>query len=336
MSWQRLKTADGRYLQIFPDGTVRGVENPGRGATFEVVPWKEPVLLPSPPEPVLVPITRGDWQANFLYGPQDSYFSPACINFGQSRFQRVLDWNVSKGYTHLVINAAEMDHWGLTRGRPEWTLRRHRWYEDTASQAWMVDRLMQVRAAGLQPIVGLFEHTSLPMNTQAAISRANALMDLIHEHVSLMIKCWETDERIPNSQDRLDFETELLRRVNWHGVDVGIHYSQIKRLRSTGNDVTGAWADAMRASLNPGRVVKLYQSRRNAPIDELRWECELLTDVAVNQGTCLAAFEHSGGDSGIGTVYTEAEANARAKACYDVIRQKLPADRTGSMNGLVR
>lgn len=334
-TYVKLKTAHGTYLQAFPDGSVRAVERPGPGAKFELSdglgPWEPKPELP--PAPELAPITQGHWSANFLYGPPGSYFKPACVNFPEDRFADILDWNMARGYTHLVINALEQDHWGADRGHPEWTVKRHRWYDSRQAENIMLARLHRVREAGLQPIVGLFEHTSLPMATGEAIERANRAVNKTHQDVSLYIMCWETDERIPHSQDRLDFETELLRNVDWHGRDVGIHYSQVKRLEGSGVDANDAWRTAMQASPNPGRVVKLYQSRRNAPLDELKWESELLTDVAERTGNCLAAFEHSGTDSAIGQTVSLAQANERAKACYEIMRAKLPADRTGSMNG---
>jgi len=47
----RLRNSNGQYLQIFPDGAVRGVSNPGRGATFERTPWNLAWAVDPDPEP---------------------------------------------------------------------------------------------------------------------------------------------------------------------------------------------------------------------------------------------------------------------------------------------
>lgn len=277
--------------------------------------------------PPLAEVFLGRWQENFLYG---DYAKWAYAHFRTSRRRDAFAWNVSRGLTHIVSGAAEMDHWGADRGHPEWTIRRFRWWESEANRNKMLASLVETREFGLLPILTVFEHTSIPLDVNTAIARAQQLVNLTWKHVPLYILSWEIDERYNNSQERLDWEVALLSGVDWRGRDVGIHYSQIKRLEGSGFDVSNAWNDAY-----PGHVVKLYQSRRSAPESELLHETALLTDVAAETGIKLAAFEHSGLDPGIGNVYPEDISNRRAQVCIDQIKQKLSPDRTGSMNGRV-
>jgi len=325
---QSLTFASGRAKWVFQEGDGNVV------LYHDDVPvWSSNTILTPIPQQPMVPITLGGWHGNFMFN-KDWYFAPSLLAWTANRRQAYYQWNQAHGYTHLWVNA-QQDNWDQRYTHGGFDA-----FQGIVSLDHLVVVLKEIREAQLVPCVGLHDQrqTIEIMEQHDGLSRLiredQQVIDATHEHVSLyMGLTWEINE-VPNwsiGQTRNPAITRYCNEVNTHGRDVGFHWAP--RTDEHGKpDVQGGfqlWNHL------PSHAVRLQQYPKDCDDDELRDRTEQAVVVHGPTNTKQCIFEHSRMDvpNRPGGGQDMAEAVRRAQVCMDVIGDRLPVDRRGSMNG---
>lgn len=282
-----------------------------------------PFAIPIP----LTPITLGNWFGNFLYN-EEFYFGPSCVAWNTTQRQRYFNWTKQMGYKHIWINA-QQDNWDS-----RYTYGGYDIFHSGLSHLTSV--LIEARQEGLIPCLGLHDQRQTielmrePEGLDRLIREDNIIIEATHEHVALyMGLTWELNE-VPGWRIGSRRNPDIIKyfsQINNHGRDVGIHYAP-----SPDGDVYGGFQlwDKL-----PSYAVRLQQFPKDASIEELVNRTEQAVIVHENSNGKLCIFEHSRmhmpGRPGGGQ--TLADAQYRANVCAEVIKDRLPPFRWGSMNG---
>jgi len=286
---------------------------------------------PEPEPPVLTPIPLGNWHGNFLY-PASRYFAPAVCARPESERRAYFAEEVSRGYSHVLINA-EQDDWGGRQGHPDWTSGGFNAYAPGGMEI-LVSVLQEAREAGLVPMVGIVDQPTLEhLDLGAIILRSQELVYATSQAVCLYMLSWELNEVWGSADDRNPNIFRWVHDVDWMGRDVGIHYAP----PSLGNTDWEGEEDHVHGGYGlyedlPPNVVRLAQFPNEIDDDTLRLRCRLGVEVNEGTGTKYCAFEHSGWHRR-DPQWSEEDCRHRADICRTVMALHLSPDCCGSMNG---
>lgn len=309
-----------------------------RDGTGKLVPLDGVEEEEEPDEPDLIPITLGDWRGNFLYDRR-WYFGPSLLAGGwdAAMRQEYYQWNLSRGYTHLWVNA-QQDNWDQRYTRGGFDVFRNTGSMDILI---LIAVLKEIRAAQLIPCVGIHdqpEAARLPW--EILISQTQRLINATFEHVALyMVMGWELNEndRWATGGVRNPAIIELFQRIDPQGRDLGVHYAPpaLKNTDEAGEEDLVFGGFQLWEQLPP-HAVRLQQIPKEATNFQLIERTEAAALVHRGTNTKICAFEHSrmtipgrevDPDRSLG------DAESRAAICLDVLSSGLPASRRGSMNG---
>lgn len=340
----RLRNSYGRYIQIGDDGTVTGVINPGRGATFEVIPWREPepppTVVPPPGFDVTPVVTRGDWKSHFLTA--DYFFGPAIAARPEPEWHSYFRFLRAGQHTHVLMNA-EQDDWGPSKGHPEWTKGGIRSHDSTEDRDRFVRCVLTARTYGLIPVIGLMDQPSLTRRTWDEIFRkTEEFLDYrtatgrrLADYTDMVWASWEIREVMPDSVEREEFEDEWIAVVRPYGLDFGIHYQAASKEWSDHDDGLGGGINRYERleAIHPGQVVRLLQLHNEADLETSKLQLEATAGVVHRDHGlgkfCLAEFRSELNQP---KTWERPEVDSRRAELLDYMSGWLPEDRTGYLN----